>query len=127
MIIPHTVLQGVQAGLLLGLLGPLFLAGVVVAAGPLSAKSVELVGHIDVEGGGMVDVKGNIAVVGNMEPPYATTLLDVSDPVHPRVLAKIKARPGTHSHKARICGNTLVINVERYGGGGDWISRACPL
>jgi hypothetical protein len=91
------------------------------AASPgfLSAKNVTRVGHLDLEGGGMVDVKGNLAAVGHMGPPWATTLLDVADPAHPRILSRIEARPGTHSHKARICGSTLVINVERYGGGGD--------
>lgn len=89
------------------------------AAEPLSRKNVSLVGHIDIEGGGMVDVSGGTAAVGHMGPPYATTILDVTDPSLPRVLSRIPVRPGTHSHKARICGSTLVINVERYGGGGD--------
>ena len=86
------------------------------AAGPISAKNVALVGHLDIEGGGMVDVRGNLAAIGHMGPPYATSLLDVSDPAQPKVLSRINTRPGTHSHKARICGNTLVINVEAYGG-----------
>jgi hypothetical protein len=119
MILQHAVLQGIQTGLLLGPKGPLIFASVVVAAGPRSARNIELISHLDVEGGGMVDVVGNLAAVGNMGPPYATTLLDVADPARPRVIAKISARDGTHSHKARICGNSLVINVERYGGGGD--------
>lgn len=92
---------------------PVTVAG---AAGPISAKNVALVGHLDIEGGGMVDVRGNLAVIGHMGPPYATSLLDVSDPARPKVLSRIKTRPGTHSHKARICGNVLVINVEAYGG-----------
>ncbi len=106
-------------GILLGLLVALLPAGMAVAASTVSAKHVALVGHIGIEGGGMVDVKGSLAAVGHMGPPYATTLLDVADPANPRILSRIKARPGTHSHKARICGNTLVINVERYGKGGD--------
>jgi hypothetical protein len=85
-------------------------------AGPLSAANVNLVGHLDIEGGGMVDVRGGLAVIGHMGPPYATSLIDVSDPAHPRVISRIPVRPGTHSHKARLCGDTLVINVEQYGG-----------
>jgi hypothetical protein len=83
---------------------------------PLSAKHVTLVGHMDIEGGGMVDVQGDLAVIGHMEPPFATSLIDVSDPAHPRLISRIPTRPGTHSHKARLCGNILVINVERYTG-----------
>jgi len=67
----------------------------------------------------MVHVKGALAAVGHMGPPWATTLLDVADPTRPRILSRIEVRPGTHSHKARICGSTLAINVESFGGGGD--------
>jgi hypothetical protein len=103
-----------------GLLIAFLMAGVAAAASkPISARNVHLVGHLDLEGGGMVDVKGDLAVVGHMGPPYATTLLDVADPARPRILARIPVRAGTHSHKARLCGNILAINVEQYGGGGD--------
>ena len=105
---------------MLGLLLSSFGEGTACAASrSVSAHGVALVGHLEIEGGGMVDVKGSLAAVGHMAPPHATTLLDVSDPMRPQILSRIPARPGTHSHKARICGNTLVINVERYGGGGD--------
>ena len=85
---------------------------------PLSAKNISLVGHLDIAGGGMVDVQGNLAVVGHMEPPFATSIIDVADPAHPRVICRIPVRPGTHSHKARLCGNVLAINVEQYSGWG---------
>lgn len=105
------------------LLIAVFAAGVAAAESiSISARNVRLVGQIDIEGGGMVDAKGGLAVVGHMGPPYATTLLDVADPARPRILARIPARAGTHSHKARFCGNILAINVELYGGGGDGTS-----
>jgi hypothetical protein len=34
------------------------------------------------------------------------------------MLARIPAKPGTRSHKARLCGAILITNHERYGGGG---------
>jgi len=109
-----------RTGIIAGLLAfPVPGIQVAVAAEPLSGRNVVLVGHLDIEGGGMVDVKGGIAAVGHMGPPYATTLLDVSDPSLPRILSRIKTRPGTHSHKARICAGTLAVNVERYGVGGE--------
>ena len=97
----------------------LFLCSSAIASGYLSAKNVTLVGHLDIDGGGMVDVQGNLAAIGHMGPPYATSILDISDPTNPHVISRIKTHPGTHSHKARLCGSTLVINVEQYGGGGD--------
>jgi len=98
-----------------------FVLAEAAAAGsePVSARNVRLVGRLDLEGGGMVDVRGDLAVVGHMGPPYAATLIDVADPHRPRILARIPARAGTHSHKARLCGNLLATNVELYGGGGD--------
>ena len=79
-----------------------------------AVKGITPVGHLDIEGGGMVDVQGKLAVIGHMEPPFATSIIDVSDPGHPRVVSRIKTRPGTHSHKARLCGNILVTNAESY-------------
>jgi hypothetical protein len=81
-----------------------------------AVKGITPVGHLDIEGGGMVDVQGKLAAIGHMEPPFATSIIDVSDPGHPRVVSRIKTRPGTHSHKARLCGNILVINAESYKG-----------
>ena len=85
-------------------------------SGPVSARNIARVGHLDIEGGGMVDVQGDLAAIGHVEPPFATSIVDVSDPAHPRLVSRINTRPGTHSHKARLCGNTLVINVEKYKG-----------
>jgi hypothetical protein len=86
--------------------------------GAVSSKHVNLESHLDIDGGGMVDVQGNIAVVDHMGPPYATSLIDAIDQAKPRIIARIQARPGTHYHKARICDKNLVLNVESYGGGG---------
>ena len=85
------------------------------ASSPAKARNVVSIGDLDIEGGGMVDVQGNIAAIGHMSPPLATTILDVADPAKPKILSRIKARAGIHSHKARICGTTLIINVEQYG------------
>jgi hypothetical protein len=96
-----------------GLLAPAHAA----EARSADARYVAAVGHLDIEGGGMVDVQGGLAAIGHMAPPHATSLLDVSDPARPRLLARIPVQPGTHSHKARLCGSLLITNHERYGGG----------
>jgi hypothetical protein len=115
---PWSLLRRIKKSALPGVLIAVFLAGGAAASPSVSAANVHLVGRLDLEGGGMVDVRGTLAVVGHMEPPYATTLIDVADPARPRILARIPVRPGTHSHKARLCGNILAINVEQYGGDG---------
>lgn len=65
---------------------------------PSEAKNVEFVGHLDIEGGGMVDVHDGVAYIGHMKPPFATSIVDVSDPASPKILSRIKAAPKTHSH-----------------------------
>jgi len=88
--------------------------GLGAAAGPAESHNVALVGHLDIEGGGMVDVHDGIACIGHMRPPYATSILDVSDPGRPRILSRIETRAGTHSHKARICDGIMITNCEQY-------------
>lgn len=106
-----------MAGLLAGgLLVGLALPGTAPAG---EARNVAAVGRLEIEGGGMVDVQGSLAAIGHIGGPWATSLLDVADPAAPRLLSRIPVTPGTHSHKARLCGSTLITNRERYGGGAE--------
>ena len=89
---------------------PTFASG----SGPADSKNVALVGHLDIEGGGMVDVHDGIAYIGHMKPPFATSIVDVSDPANPKILSRIEAAPKTHSHKARVCGDIMITNREQY-------------
>ncbi|HSN41069.1 MAG TPA: hypothetical protein VLT92_12835 [Burkholderiales bacterium] len=69
--------------------------------------------HLDLPGGGQVVVQGNYAFVGHMKPPHGTTILDISDPRKPRVVAEIKLdRDRSHTHKVRVAGNVMITNVE---------------
>jgi len=115
---PGVWLGGIAALCLLGILPTSTDAGSVSPAGPRAAdaKQVVSIGHLDIEGGGMVDVRGNLAAVGHMAPPYATSLLDVSDPARVRILSRIRTKPGTHSHKARLCDDLLITNHEQSWG-----------
>ncbi len=94
-------------------------AGIPVSAsepGPAEAENVERVGHLDIEGGGMVDVHDGVAYIGHMKPPFATSILDVSDPANPRIVSRIDAKPHTHFHKARACGGVMISNRELWSG-----------
>src|SRR6202022_2811530 len=43
-----------------------------------------------------------------------TTILDVSDPANPRIVATITLADTTsHSHKARVAGDLMIVNHER--------------
>ena len=77
------------------------------------AHNVQRLAHLDLTGGGQVVVQGHHAFIGHMRPPYGTTILDISDPRKPRVVAEIKLdNDRSHTHKVRVAGDIMVTNVE---------------
>src|SRR6185437_11216556 len=83
------------------------------------AVNTRLVGHVDCPGGGQVWVDGTTLYVGHMRNPSGTSIVDVADPRHPRILATIEMPAGWHSHKVNVAGGVMVINHERLGQGAD--------
>jgi len=77
------------------------------------AERVERLAHLDIEGGGQVVVDGDFAFIGHMKPPHGTSIVDVSDPRHPRIIARLEIGPWSHSHKVRVCGELMITNVEQ--------------
>jgi hypothetical protein len=81
------------------------------------AKNIRLLAHLDIPGGGQVEVRDGLALVGHIAPPHGTTLIDVSDPRAPRVLARIDLEgTASHSHKARFAGkrDLMLVNSEMF-------------
>jgi len=70
--------------------------------------------HIDCDGGGQVWVDRNILYVSHMRPPHGTSIYDVSDPRHPRLLATLEVPMGWHSHKVRAQDGIMVVNYEKF-------------
>ena len=81
------------------------------------ARNVKHLGAVDdLPGGGQVMVRDNLAYIGHMSPPYDTTIVDVSDPGNPKVVAEIPMDlPHSHSHKTRVAGDLMITNVELDG------------
>ena len=78
------------------------------------AHRMKRLGHLDLPGGGQVVVQGHHAFVGHMDPPHGTTILDVSEPARPRIVAQIKLEDAhEHSHKVRVVGDIMYTNLER--------------
>ena len=85
-------------------------------SGDVLARNVARVGHLDLPGAGQVTVEGDYAYVGHIAngQGLGTTILDVADPAHPRILSQIMLDdPNSHSHKARVAGDVLIVNSER--------------
>jgi hypothetical protein len=68
----------------------------------------------DLPGGGQIVVDGGFAYVGHLDPPAGTSILDVSDPKHPRLVARIPVPPHTHSHKVRAGDGLMLVNQEAH-------------
>src|SRR6195256_1817611 len=82
-----------------------------------AALNMHLVGQTNLNGHGdcmHVNVKDGFAFVGHMgESRVGTSVVDVSDPRRPRVVAQLETPPGTHSHKVQVVGDVLLVNYER--------------
>jgi hypothetical protein len=80
------------------------------------SRNVQRLSHLDLPGAGQVTVGGKYAYLGHItnKERLGTSILDVSDPRNPRVLAQIFLREeGSHSHKARVAGDLMIVNVEQ--------------
>ena len=78
------------------------------------ARNLRRVSRLDIAGGGQVTVDGNYCYVGHMKPPHGTTILDVSDPRNPKIVAEIKLPDHqSHTHKVRVAGDVMITNVEQ--------------
>ena len=78
------------------------------------ASNTRLVSHIDCPGGGQVSWDKNILYVSHMRPPDGTSIYDVADPRHPKLLAKLEVPMGWHSHKVRVADGLMVVNYEKF-------------
>ena len=80
------------------------------------ARNVRRLGHLDLPGAGQVCLSGSHAYVGHIPnaEQRGTSIVDVSDPKQPRVVATITLDDHeSHSHKARVVGDILIVNHER--------------
>src|SRR5258706_7828128 len=77
--------------------------------------NVPRLSHLDLPGAGQVTVAGDYAYVGHIpnKQRLGTSILDVRDPKHPKVLSQIFLEdPDSHSHKARVAGGNMILNSE---------------
>jgi hypothetical protein len=70
------------------------------------------VGYFDCPGGGQVVVDGNYAYIGHITGPEGTTIVDVSDPKHPKKVWECSVPQGIHSHKVRAANGVMLVNYE---------------
>jgi len=79
-------------------------------------RNVRRLAHLDLPGAGQVTVAGRYACVGHItnKQRLGTSILDVSDPRKPRLVSQLQLDDGdSHSHKARVAGDLMIVNVEQ--------------
>ena len=79
-----------------------------------ASKRIKQVGRTDLPGGGLVTVENGYGYVGHIDPPHGTSILDLRDLKHPKVVAQLEVPDGIHSHKVRVSGDVMLVNYERY-------------
>jgi hypothetical protein len=95
-------------------------------------RNVKRLARLELPGAGQVTVEGKYAYVGHItnKERLGTSILDVSDPRNPRLLTQVFLQEDdSHSHKARVAGDLMIVNVEQNMGKGgrkeaDGSSRA---
>ncbi len=81
----------------------------------LASSNIRRLSHMELTGAGQVYVEGRYAYIGHLTNPerLGTTILDISNPREPRIVSQIVLDdPGSHSHKARVVGDLMIVNSE---------------
>src|SRR3954447_11917533 len=89
---------------------------IVERSAPALARNVRRLGHLDLPGAGQVCVAGRYAYIGHLPSKslLGTSIIDVADPANPRVVAQVMLTDWeSHSHKARVVGDIMIVNHER--------------
>ena len=82
------------------------------------AHNVTRLAHMELPGAGQVYVEGGYAYLGHLTnaEKLGTTILDITDPRKPRMVSQIFLDdPNSHSHKARVIGDIMIVNSEQNG------------
>jgi hypothetical protein len=80
------------------------------------SQNISRLSRIELPGAGQVFVSGKHAFVGHIpnKAQLGTSIVDISDPRNPRVVSQIHLDdPESHSHKARVVGDIMIVNSER--------------
>src|SRR5918999_4482791 len=87
---------------------------------PRASSNIRHLSRMEIAGGGQIVIEGNYAYVGHQHRPQGTTILDISDPRKPKILSTLTpGHPWSHSHKARVVGDLMVVNSEFERGDGS--------
>ena len=81
----------------------------------VASRNIKHLAQMELPGAGQVYVEGNHAYIGHLtnKDHLGTSILDISDPRNPRIVSQISLDdPNSHSHKARVVGDVMIVNSE---------------
>src|SRR6185436_18246613 len=82
------------------------------------ASNVRRLSEMELPGAGQVYVDGKYAYIGHLtnRTRLGTSILDISDPRKPRIVSQIQLEDdSSHSHKARVVNDIMIVNSEQNG------------
>ncbi len=85
---------------------------------PVLSRNLTRLSHFVLPGAGQVYIAGKYAYVGHVtnKEGLGTSILDISDAKNPKLLSQIPVGdPDSHSHKARVIGDIMIVNSEQNG------------
>lgn len=83
---------------------------------PKLAYNVKRLAQMELTGAGQVYVEGRYAYIGHLanKERLGTSILDIGDPRNPRIVSQIRLDDSdSHSHKARVVGDIMIVNSEQ--------------
>jgi hypothetical protein len=81
-----------------------------------TSSNMKRLAQMELPGSGQVYVEGSYAYLGHLtnKQQLGTTILDIADPRNPRIVSQIRLDdPNSHSHKARVVGDIMIVNSEQ--------------
>lgn len=84
----------------------------------VASSNIKRLASLELPGAGQVCVEGGYAYIGHLtnDERLGTSIVDVSDPRKPRVVSQIRLEDAdSHSHKARVVGDIMIVNSEMNG------------
>lgn len=79
-------------------------------------RNTKRISHMDLGGAGQVYVHGDHAYVGHLpnKEGLGTSIINVADPANPKLVSTVMlSDTASHSHKARVIGDIMIVNNER--------------
>jgi hypothetical protein len=91
---------------------------------PQASSNIRHLSRMELAGGGQIVMDDKYAYVGHQHRPHGTTILDIANPYKPKISTTLTPNhPWSHSHKARVIGDLMIVNSEFERGPGARVSE----